>query len=296
MWLIYGSKGWIGRQFCELLDVPFHEGEARCDNYNDVREEVKKINPSHVIIMIGRTCGPGFTGTGRTCGPGFTESGSNTDNSTIDYLELPGNEYINLRDNLIAPITIASVCAEFNIHLTYLGTGCIFTYNHIPRVFSVNEEPNFQGSAYSRVKSITDKFMRERDNVLNVRIRMPITYRDEGKNFISKIIRYKKISSCDNSMTVLPDLLPCLIDMIKNSKVGTVHLVNPGCINHELILKMYQGILNRKLDYTLVNDDNLGLRAPRSRCLLEHNLNRFTDIAVPDIFVSVINVLKKWED
>ena len=46
------------------------------------------------------------------------------------------------------------------------------------------------------------------DNVLNLRIRMPITGDYNKRNFITKITTYEYICSIPNSMTVLPELLP----------------------------------------------------------------------------------------
>ena len=42
-------------------------------------------------------------------------------------------------------------------------------------------------------------------NVLNLRIRMPITGEPNARNFITKITNYEKICSIKNSMTVLPE-------------------------------------------------------------------------------------------
>ena len=52
-------------------------------------------------------------------------------------------------------------------------------------------------------------------NVLNLRIRMPITAEKNPRNFITKITSYEKVCSIANSMTVLPDLLPCVLEMMK---------------------------------------------------------------------------------
>ena len=45
--------------------------------------------------------------------------------------------------------------------------------------------PNFFGSSYSVVKGFTDRLMKLYDeNVLNLRIRMPITGEQNSRNFI----------------------------------------------------------------------------------------------------------------
>ena len=100
------------------------------------------------------------------------------------------------------------------IHYTYLGTGCIFSYdkdeddNVYGSSFTEMDLPNFFGSEYSIVKGFTDRLMHQlEDTVLNLRIRMPIIDKDCSRNFITKITNYEKICSVPNSMSVLPELL-----------------------------------------------------------------------------------------
>lgn len=290
--LFLGNKGWIGSQFASYLEskeitLITLEG-IRYENYQILFDTIKLVSEEYgidkVVCMIGRTSGQAPTK-------------RDTDSSTIDFLEFPENHYSNLRDNFIAPTTIATICNQLNLHLTYLGTGCIYKYPDVnsPLIYTEDDEPNFTGSQYSRIKGLTDKYMRNQPNVLNVRIRMPITNKDEPKNFISKIIKYNNISSCDNSMTVLHDVFPALYDMIMNKKCGTVHLVNPGITNHKQILEMYKVLCNPDHKYNLVTDKDLDLKSQRSRCLLSHNLHKFTDVVVPNINSSIIKILEQWK-
>jgi 3,5-epimerase/4-reductase len=80
--------------------------------------------------------------------------------------------------------------------------------------------------------------------VLNVRIRMPITADRSNRNFITKITSYARICSVPNSMTVLPELLPCVVKMALNGETGTINLTNPGTISHNEILEMYREIVD----------------------------------------------------
>ena len=110
--------------------------------------------------------------------------------------------------------------------------------------FNESSKPNFFGSSYSIVKGFTDRLMHLlNDSVLNLRIRMPITGEKNPRNFITKITTYEKICSVPNSMTVLPELLPCVLEMM-NKKTGTINLTNPGLISHNEILEMYKEIVN----------------------------------------------------
>jgi dTDP-glucose 4,6-dehydratase len=111
-------------------------------------------------------------------------------------------------------------------------------------IFKENDLPNFFGSSYSIVKGFTDRIMKVYNNVLNLRIRMPITNEKNPRNFITKITSYEKVCSVPNSMTVLPELLPMVLDMMKNKTIGTINLTNPGLISHNEILEMYKEIVD----------------------------------------------------
>src|SRR5437868_6718889 len=250
-WLVYGSKGWIGRQFCDILDKSGEtviEAKSRADDEIAVETELIIERPDRVVSLIGRTSGPGY--------------------STIDYLEQKGKLVENMQDNLYGPCVLAMLCSKHDIHFTYLGTGCIFDgYEG----FGENARPNFFGSSYSTVKGFTDRMMHLfSSNVLNCRIRMPITADDNNKNFITKIRKYKKICSTPNSMTVLPEILPIMVDMIRNRLTGTINLTNPGLITHNEILQMVKEILDPELTWEnfSIEEQSQVLLAGRSNNLL----------------------------
>ena len=265
--LIYGSKGWIGSQFTEILNnnnITYFNGTARVDNNELLLEEIKNINPTHIVSFIGRTHG---------------KIGDKV-YSTIDYLEEKGKILENVRDNLYSPILLANICKDLNIHYTYLGTGCIFKFDEDhpfgkeENGFTEESLPNFFGSSYSVVKGFTDRLMKlYEDNVLNLRIRMPITGNKNPRNFITKITTYEYICSIPNSMTVLPELLPKVLDMMKNNTVGTINLTNPGLISHNEILEMYKEIIDPKFEWKNFSkeDQSLILASDRSNNYLDTN-------------------------
>jgi len=237
--LVYGSKGWIGNQFVEILkdtNTNYVEGKSRVDNEIELQSEIQSIQPTHVVSFIGRTHG----------------KINNKTYSTIDYLEEEGKLFENVRDNLFSPLLLADICSKNNIHYTYLGTGCIFKFDEThpfgkeENGFTENDKPNFFGSSYSIVKGFTDRLMQMyEDKILNLRIRMPITGEKNPRNFITKIVNYEKICSVPNSMTVLTELLPYVLDMMKNKTTGTMNLTNPGLISHNEILQMYKEIVDK---------------------------------------------------
>jgi hypothetical protein len=110
-----------------------------------------------------------------------------------------------------------------------------------------------------------------KNNILNIRIRMPITDEVNDRNFITKITKYKKICSLPNSMTVLNDLLPIMIDMSLNYQTGTINLTNPGLITHNEILEMYKEIIDPEFKWENFNieEQNNILLSKRSNNLLD---------------------------
>jgi 3,5-epimerase/4-reductase len=263
--LVYGSKGWIGNQFIDLLErknIDFIPGKSRVNSIEDVSKEIDEIQPTHVVSFIGRTHG---------------KIGEKI-YTTIDYLEQEGKLVENVRDNLFSPIILADICSKRQIHYTYLGTGCIFKFDEEhpfgeeENGFTESSLPNFFGSSYSIVKGFTDQLMTlYKDSVLNLRIRMPITGEKNGRNFITKIVTYEKVCSVPNSMTVLPELLPFVLDMMKKGITGTMNLTNPGLISHNEILQMYKEIVDSSFTWKNFSQEEQRaiLAADRSNNFLE---------------------------
>jgi 3,5-epimerase/4-reductase len=295
VFLIFGGNGWIGSQVYNLLVNQGHKvkkASSRADDYESVENELKILGDvTHVMSFIGRT--HGVYGTEVI--------------PTIDYLEKPGKLVENVKDNLYAPIILASVCKKRGCHFTYLGTGCIFEYdNEHPfgdetTGFKESDVPNFFGSSYSIVKGYTDKLMHTlyNDVALNIRIRMPITGETNPRNFITKITNYSKVCSVPNSMTVLDNLLPIMIDYAINKKTGTVNLTNPGLISHNEILEMYKEIVDPKFVWSnfSIEEQHQILASKRSNNCLDttqlendavHNAKHIKD-AVRDALIKMKN-------
>lgn len=252
-WCIVGSKGWIGSYLKELL---VSNGETVVDlnrhfaSFKELQETLKNINADRIICAVGRTYGGGIP--------------------TIDYLEQPGKLTENLESNLQIPVWIAQAAPKTPI--LYFGTGCIYEYTADKQCFTEDDDPNFTGSSYSTVKRITDKLMGAFPNVINARIRMPISEEYHPRDFITKILTYSKITSIPNSMTVLSDILPILVAALEDGTLfGTVNAVNPGVVDHAWILKTHEELTGLVHSYTLepVEEQSKRLLSRRSNNTLD---------------------------
>jgi len=278
--IIYGHKGWIASyiiKYFDSMNLEYFCSEYRVDDESNIEKEIVKVNPSHMLSLIGRTHGPGY--------------------NTIDYLELPGKLHDNIKDNLYSPFILAHFAMKYNKHLTYLGTGSIF--NNYDKQFTEEDTPNFFGSSYSIVKGFTDRMMHLYEkNVLNLRIRMPITDDLAERNFITKILLYKKICSNENSMSVLPDLIPIMYKMMLDNELGTYNFTNPGTISHNDILTMYKELVDETFTWTniTIEEQDTILMSKRSNNQLntdklesKYNISNIKD----SIKIIFDNIIKK---
>jgi 3,5-epimerase/4-reductase len=282
-WLLFGSRGWIGGMVMTHLESHGEtvvETDVRADDDTEVDRLFETVNPDRIVCCIGRTHGPG--------------------NSTIDYLEQKGKLVENVRDNLFSPVALALRAKKADIHVTYLGTGCIFSYTDTIRMFAEDDMPNFTGSSYSTVKGFTDRLFHILEDsgypVLNARIRMPIVGYHTPRNFITKITSYEKICSIPNSMTVLDDMIPILIDLAKKRHVGTINLTNPGVIEHNEILELYRTHVDPSFRWTNFTEEEQRtiLLSERSNNELDtHTLQTLYPNA-KHIRASIEDLMKAW--
>eukprot|EP00244_Chara_vulgaris_P004564 TRINITY_DN19025_c0_g2_i1.p1 TRINITY_DN19025_c0_g2~~TRINITY_DN19025_c0_g2_i1.p1 ORF type:complete len:338 (-),score=70.61 TRINITY_DN19025_c0_g2_i1:334-1347(-) len=222
--LIYGRTGWIGGllgKLCDEQSIPYVYGKGRLEDRASLVADIDAVKPSHVFNAAGVTGRP-----------------------NVDWCESHREETI--RANVIGTLNLVDVCKVHNLHVTNFATGCIFEYDDAHTLgsgigFTEEERANFAGSFYSFTKGMVEELLRVYDNVLTLRVRMPISSDlTNPRNFITKIARYEKVVNIPNSMTVLDELLPYAIEMAKRGLIGIYNFTNPKPISHNEILEMYR--------------------------------------------------------
>ena len=260
--LFYGSKGLIGSCLLSMFASQGHtvyEGKARIENQTQIIEEILDHNPTHVFCATGRTHLNGA--------------------STIDGLEGGrDNLRVNLQDNLTAPLTLASVCKDMQVHLTIISTGCIYHSLYegekSTNVFSEDDRQNFFGSSYSIVKGNlnhilnTDLFS---NSVLTLRIRLPILPFPHFRNSLTKLLTYPKLCSLENSITTFDLFEKYLSNLMCSKTVGLMNFTNKGGITHREIIDMYRQFVHQDHTCEFISREELCsmLVAERSNCVLD---------------------------
>lgn len=255
-YLVVGHKGFIGSQIVRLVRaagatvVPC---DARIDSLDTARRVVFEANCDIVV------CAAGLTHTA-AC-------------ATVDALQDPDMFSAVMLANHDVPLWLAEATAPdrwnaSGMPMLYIGTGCIYQ-GQPPGGFTETDEPNFDGSVYSAVKGRTDAQLRAKwPHVLNARIRMPIADEDSPRDFVNKLWTYPKIASVPNSVTVLHEVLPALLALVTAGSAGTFNAVNPEPVTHEAVLAAFADITGHAHKYTLVPQEALDIKAPRSNTVL----------------------------
>ena len=254
VFLVFGGKtGWIGQNIVSILTELGHEtkcAQSRLENRESIEAEIKSIKPDYIINAAGIIGKP-----------------------NVDWCE--ENKEETIRVNVIGTLNLADIAYIHNIHLTNISTGCIYEYDEKHPMksgigFTEEEEPNFDGSFYSRTKILMEKLILEYPNVLNLRIKMPISQNLE-RGFIGKIKRYKKLVNIPNSLCVLEELLPIAVDMTLKNIKGNYNFVNPGAITHNEVIGLYKQYIDPSHTYEnfTIKEHNKILKARRANAELD---------------------------
>jgi dTDP-4-dehydrorhamnose reductase len=266
-YLVFGKTGWIGGKLIEMLKEEgktVFAAESRIEDRAAVEEELDRIKPDFVLNAAGLTGRP-----------------------NVDWCEDHKQEVI--RVNVVGTLALADLTAQRGIHCTMYATGCIYEYDdtHVigGRGFTEEEAPNFSASFYSETKAVVEKYLRLFNNVLVLRLRMPISDDLHSRSFVTKISKYEKVVNVPNSMTILHDLLPVSLDMATKKVTGIFNFTNPGAISHNEVLALYKEIIDPAFEWKNFTLDEQAkiLKAGRSNNTLD--VSKLTALypAIPEV-------------
>jgi dTDP-4-dehydrorhamnose reductase len=277
-YLIFGAEGWIGSKLVALLEERGHtviKAKMRLENRESVEAEIVTLKPDFVINAAGKTGRP-----------------------NVDWCEDHKQETI--RANLMGALTLADLCYIHGIHMTNIGSGCIYQYDETHPMgsgigFKEEDKPNFNGSFYSETKGMLDQLLQAYPNVLNLRLRMPISDDLHPRSFLTKITKYQKVVDIPNSVTILSDLLPIAVKMTERRLTGVYNFVNPGTISHNQVLELYKLYIDPSFMYQnfTVEEQSTILKAGRSNNELDTSklLKEFPDI--PRVEKAIIQLFER---
>ncbi|ORY86148.1 NAD dependent epimerase/dehydratase [Protomyces lactucae-debilis] len=253
-YLVFGPRGWIGEQMIAMLKSQGKEvkgANCRLENREDVIKELDEYKPTHALNCAGQTGRP-----------------------NVDWCE--DNKESTIRSNVIGTLNLADACWLKGVHMTNFATGCIFKYDdaHPMRSgkgFTEESEANFDESFYSKTKAYVEKIIVNYDNVLNLRLRMPVSDDLHSRNFVTKITKYERVVDIPNSNTLLHDLLPASILLMDSNTTGIYNFTNPGAISHNEVLALYKKYIKPDFEWKnfSLEEQAKVIKAGRSNCELD---------------------------
>ncbi len=270
-YLVFGN-GFIGNKIHNFLQESVI-ANGRINNIDDVFDNLNRHNPDVVINAIGKTGKP-----------------------NVDWCE--NNKDSTLFSNVSVPTLIAEACSKSNTYMVHIGSGCIYETNRCSGIgFSENDKPNFKGSFYSRTKIFSEKILEEYDNILQLRIRMPIDNVPSPRNLIDKLVGYRQVINIQNSITYMPDLMEVSKKLIDMRETGIFNVVNTGSITHKEILEMYKNIVDSSyIMPEFVPIEKLNLVAQRSNCILYNTRLESKGIKMRHVLDAVEDCMTKYAE
>ncbi len=272
--LLFGSTGFIGSQLKEALEEKGYEvagPRIEIRNFDEVKKTFEEVKPDWAINATGKTGKP-----------------------NVDWCETHPVETFGV--NVGGSLYIASVAFEMGIKVAQLSSGCVYTGDNGGKGYTEEDEPNFFGSLYSRSRVSAEKLLKEFSNILQLRLRIPITGKSHPKNLIDKMLHYPQMINVTNSCTVMEDFIPAVIQLMEMGETGIFNMTNIGAMNHVEIMTLYKEIVDPDFEINVMpieQQDELCKR--RSNDVLNTDKRENLGVHMPPLEESLRKVLEEYK-
>ena len=227
-----------------------------------------------------------------------------TGKPNVDACELHKAEC--LEGNAVLPGKIAQACAAAGVPWGQVSSGCIYAGTRPDGSgFTETDSPNFtfrqnNCSFYSGAKALGEEVLAEAPNVYIWRLRIPFDYRESPRNYLTKLMRYKRLLEATNSISQLQEFV-CSTFACWEKRVpfGIYNVTNPGQITTKQVVEhiVSSGVL--KKDYVFFKDESefmdVAAKTPRSNCVLNSEKLASVGIKMSEVNEALERDLKRWQ-
>ncbi len=286
MIIVLGGSGYVGSAIVEALrerGTPFRNVSRHETDYtraDALRQMLESRRPTAVINAAG------FTG-----------------RPNVDACEVAKTEC--LAGNALLPGTIRGVCEELQIPWGHVSSGCIYTGSRPDGSgFRETDPPNFSFrqnncSFYSGCKALGEELLEGAERCWIWRLRIPFNHRDSGRNYISKLQRYRRLLDARNSLSHLDEFAAVCVDCIERQvPFGTYHLTNPGSVTTREVVDLIRstGLADREFDFFETESEFLQVAAktPRSNCVLDTEKAAAAGLRMTPIREALERAMREW--
>jgi dTDP-4-dehydrorhamnose reductase len=236
-----------------------------------------------------------------------------------------------LAGNTLLPLTVAHACAVAGVPWGHVSSGCIYagakvrTGNEIrverdltrpdlrevcerkpERIlgFTETDPPNFtfrnECSFYSGTKGLAEEAIAGVGRNYIWRLRIPFDEHDNGRNYLSKLLRYPKIYDNVNSLSHRGDFARACLDLWeRRAAFGIYNLTNPGFVTARQVVAMIRRKLHPEREFEFwANDEEfyrVAARTPRSNCVMDVSKLLATGVAMRPVDEALEDSLQNWK-
>lgn len=288
MILILGGSGYIGQAYQKFFN------DNRIQYLSLKRTDVDYTNPA-ILTEALRATKTEF----------LINAAGYTGKPNVDACEINKSECLN--GNASLPGQIAHACAAAGVPWGHVSSGCIYTGSRPDGSgFTETDPPNFtfrqnNCSFYSGTKALGEEVLIGAHNVYIWRLRIPFDYRDNSRNYLTKLMRYQRLLDATNSISQLQEFVAASwACWEKHVPFGIYNITNPGqittrevvghIIKSGLLLKNYQ-FFDNESEFM-----NAAAKTPRSNCVLDSSKLSTVGIKMTEVNEAIIYDLKRWQN
>lgn len=209
--------------------------------------------------------------------------------------------------NVVVPEMLSLFCRNHGITLGHVSSGCIYTGRRSDgKPFTEKDRPNFSFehnncSFYSGTKAMAEDVIRQNwGNHYIWRLRIPFEENNNPRNYLSKMLNYKKLLDAENSISNKYDFVnACVQSLKKNIPYGTYNVTNTGFVTtKQVIEKMQKTIAKDKVFEFFDNEEDfykIAAKTPRSNCVMSNEKLLSTGITMRTVDEALNYCLENWK-
>lgn len=285
--LILGS-GFVGTNLATNLPKHHHvtlmsNNEFNYRSADNIIKIIKSYKPDYIINACGYTGEP-----------------------NVDACEDDKDMCWELNVNF--PVTLTTISNTYNIPVIHITSGCIYT--GYDKMYTETDTPNFglesdSSSWYSKTKHACEISLKHTESYM-LRIRMPFTSQNHGRNFLTKILKYNNLIDYPNSMTCVEDLVIFVDKFINKLRVeysclpwnrsikpGIYNVVNPDPVSIKDCVDIFELYGKGNSKWNFVDIEQLTLKANRSNCILDDSKITKMSLQLPSSKISLRSSIMK---
>jgi dTDP-4-dehydrorhamnose reductase len=304
MVLLLGANGYVGQCFAQFLRgrqvdvVTVARAEQDYTEASALRKLLRDHRPDFLINAAGYTGKP-----------------------NVDACESARAD--TLFGNTVFPLRVAEICAEEGITWGHVSSGCIYqgakgvdaAGNSIG--FREEDEPNFSFhrgdcSFYSGTKALAEEYLLKGRYPLYIwRLRVPFDHRDNGRNYLTKLLRYKRLLDVRNSLSHLTEFVASAWATLERKLPhGIYNLTNPGAVTTREVVDLIRHEGERRVaagdetgrrmlkDFTYFDSEDEFMKtmavARRSSCVLDTTKAEGFGLPLRPVREALADSLRNW--